>query len=380
MKKRGTVRFQVSGLSMERLMNEACRHEIRLKNVKRGKYREITACLTPEEYGSFCGIAQEKGFHVGKAEPVGALRIWERDKKRWGLWAGLCIAAALLIFALSMIWEVRIENAGPYLGEIKAYLQELGVRPGVRRDQIPLSQLQDNLEWRFPRIKWIRAEYAGTTLKIRVEEGTPPPLIADQGGAGDVIAGEDGLLLRLNTFAGTPAAKAGQWVRAGQVLIRGEERGQNGELVPVKARGEAIARVWISRRVQMDVREYKTVPTGENAIVREISAPFFHWMRGEKPDYQTFDLERTVTPVIGVWFPVTLIRDIFMEADTLVTQRDLDAVRREAGESAWLQLKQALIADEIVDKWMNFSIIEEDTMVATATAEVRRDIARYRKE
>ena len=133
MKKRGTVRFQVSGLSMERLMNEACRHEIRLKNVKRGKYREITACLTPEEYGSFCGIAQEKGFHVGKAEPVGALRIWERDKKRWGLWAGLCIAAALLIFALSMIWEVRIENAGPYLGEIKAYLQELGVRPGVRR-------------------------------------------------------------------------------------------------------------------------------------------------------------------------------------------------------------------------------------------------------
>lgn len=379
MKKLGTVRFQVSGLSMERLLNEAGRQRLRLRNVKRGRFREISACLTPDEYERFCGIAREKGYQVSAPKPVGTLKSWERYKRRWGLMLGSVFAAALLIWALGFIWAVRVENAGSYAGEIKAYLAELAVRPGVRRSEIALDELRDKLEWRFPQVKWIRAEYTGTTLRIRVEEGTPPPEIADQGGPGDVVASEDGLLLRLNTFAGTPQAKAGQWVRAGQVLIKGEERGKDDKTVAVKARGEAIARVWVSREVRMDARSYTTVLTGGQTVLREISAPFFQWFSGDTPEYAVFDLEKTVMPLGGAWFPVAYTRWTYQEAETQPEPRDMDEVRREAGEAAWLMLKQTLIADEIVDKWMNFSIIEEDTIAAKATAEIRRDIARYRK-
>ena len=380
MKKRGTVRFQVSGLSMEKLLNEAGRKGIRLRNVQRGRYRDVAACLTPDEYERFRELALEKGYQVSEPIPAGAFKAWERHRKRWGLPLGAAIAAALLIWALGSVWTVRVENAGPYAGEIRSYLLENGIRPGIRRAGLSLSVLRDKLEWRFPQVKWIRTEFAGTALRIIVEEGTPPPQIADQGGPGDVVAAQDGLLLRLNTFAGTPQAKPGQWVRAGQVLIRGEERGKDGETLPVKARGEALARVWVSERVRFSTREYESIPTGSAVTLRRITGPFFQWSSGDKPDYALCDLEKSETPIGGVWFPILCEKETYAEVSTRPVPRDLNQLALEAGEAAWLRLKETLIHDEIVDKWMNFSIIEEDTMEAAATAEVRRDIARFRKE
>ena len=81
---------------------------------------------------------------------------------------------------------------------------------------------------------------------VRLEEGVPPPEVANNDGSGDVVASSDGLIQRVTTYAGTPVVKAGDFVKAGQTLIRGEERGKDGTVQSVKARGEVIARQWIS--------------------------------------------------------------------------------------------------------------------------------------
>ena len=73
---------------------------------------------------------------------------------------------------------------------------------------------------------------------MRLEQGVPPPETAVLTGHADVVAAEDGVIKRLTAFAGTPAVKEGDFVRAGQVLIEGQEMGK-----AVKARGEAAARV-----------------------------------------------------------------------------------------------------------------------------------------
>ena len=42
-------------------------------------------------------------------------------------------------------------------------------------------------------------------------------------------------------------------------------------------------------------------------------------------------------------------------------------------------LQETQNPNEIVDKWIDFSMIEGDTIVVTATAEISRDIGRYQK-
>ena len=267
------VRFRVSGLSVEKLLNEAQKQGIRFLGIQRESNRDITVHAFARDYDSLRQLAQEKGYQVGEAAPEGLLQGLTRLKRRMGLLVGAAIGIGLVIFALSFVWNIRIINAGPYEGEARAYLNELGVKPGTKRSQIDLGRLRDQLEWRLPQVKWIRTEWAGVSLRVVFEQGTPPPEIESEGKPGDVVASEDGVINRINTFAGTPMVKAGDFVRAGQILIQGAEKGANDEKVPVKARGEITARVWVSAKVRMPLTEDTSVLTGKEEERRALRAP-----------------------------------------------------------------------------------------------------------
>ena len=372
----GQVQFRVRGLSAEKLLNAARQQGISFSRVKREKSRSLLMRCSEKDYEAFRPLAQEKGFEISEAQPVGILRLEKRLAKRIGLWAGALIVLGLLIWALGYVWEVRVENAGAYLGEVRTFLDELGVRPGIRRSGVNLSDLRGKLEWRLPTVKWVRTEWQGVSLVVRLEEGVPPPEIASNEGTGDVVAASDGLIQRITTYAGTPAVKEGDFVKAGQILIRGEERGKDSTAHPVRARGEVIARQWVSVVTRVPIMETASEPTGRKTVLRVIDTPFFSWRREEEPSYLTYDRNREILPLGGAWLPVWLVRETFAEVSLRPRSRDLDEAKREGAQAAIFALNQALNNEETVDKWMKFDMIEGDTITVTATAEILRDIGR----
>ena len=54
--------------------------------------------------------------------------------------------------------------------------------------------------------------------------------------------------------------------------------------------------------------------------------------------------------------------------------RERGQVEREAAQAALQKLKSELFPDEIIDKWVDFSMIEDDKLAATVTAERLADI------
>ena len=372
----GQVQFRVRGLSAEKLLNAARQQGISFSRVKREKSRSLLMRCSEKDYEAFRPLAQEKGFEISEAQPVGILRLEKRLAKRIGLWAGALIVLGLLIWALGYVWEVRVENAGAYLGEVRTFLDELGVRPGIRRSGVNLSDLRGKLEWRLPTVKWVRTEWQGVSLVVRLEEGVPPPEIASNEGTGDVVAASDGLIQRVTTYAGTPAVKAGDFVKAGQTLIRGEERGKDGTAHPVRARGEVIARQWVSVTTRVPMTETVSEPTGRQTVLRAVETPFFVWQREDDPNYLTCDRNRGILPLGGAWLPVWLVRESFNEVSLHPQSRDVDEAKREGAQAVIFALNQALNNEETVDKWMKFDMIEGDTITVTATAEILRDIGR----
>ncbi len=178
------------------------------------------------------------------------------------------------------------------------------------------------------------------------------------------------------TYAGTPQVRPGDLVRAGQVLIKGEERGDNGELRAVQARGEVMARVWVTAKARLPLTEYRSIPTGERTERRVIRTPFFDVSAEEEPAYLTADKSIEAMPLGGVFFPVQLLRVMYQEVSLEETERDLEDVKREGARAALQRLEQMVIHDETVDKWMKFSMIERDTIEVEAMAEVIRQIGR----
>lgn len=373
------VTCEIKGLGMEKLLNEARKAGLSLGAVRRLPGRAVRLRCAAGDYAALKALAEGKGFSVGPARPVGALRgaVWL--KKRWGLAAGAALCLGLMIWAMGYVWQVRIENAGSYAGEVRAFLQERGIFPGVRRSRVHLDQVRDALEWYLPRVQWVRAEWRGVGLRVTLEEGAPPPEKEDGAQGGSVVAARDGLVTQIVTYAGTPLVKPGDFVRAGQTLIAGEEKAANGEKRAVRPRGEVTARVWEAARAAIPLTEWRSLPTGREEERRVIETPFFSWASGSGPDYLTADREVSLLPVGGAWVPVWMRRESIREAALEKTPRDREEALREAEALALFRLREKLKITETVDKWINFRMIEGDTIVVEAAGEMLTAIGRYQK-
>ena len=123
------VQFQVKGLSVEKLLNEAQRRGLALHTVRREKNRDVTVQCSPRVYAAFNVLAQEKGYEVSPGRPVGLLRWEKRLTRRAGIGVGILLGAALLIWSLGYVWAVQVENAGAYAGEVRLFLEEAGICP-----------------------------------------------------------------------------------------------------------------------------------------------------------------------------------------------------------------------------------------------------------
>ena len=379
MKRLLAVEFQVKGLSAEKLMNAARAAGVPLWGVRRKENRAVSLRCARKDYPLIRSLAEEKGYQVSDGRAVGLYQWGRRLLSRPGLWLGAIAGTALVIAAMGFVWQVRAENAGAYEAELRQALSEMNIHAGMRKSEVNAGRLREALEWRLPQVKWVHVKWWGCALTVRLEEGTPSPEMEAGTARADVVAAEAGILKRITAFAGTPVKKAGDFVRAGDVLIRGEERGQNGEMIPVKARGEAVARVWKSVSVRIPVKEWVSSPTGRETRRNIYCLPFCSFCATETPDYLTSDREESAVPLGGAWIPIWLKRERYIEAQVTKQARSLEEAKREGARAAVLELNKTLFSDEILDKWINFSMIEGDTITVTATAEALRSIGRCRK-
>ena len=370
------ISFRMEGLSLERLMNLAGEQNIMLQNLKRSGLKAVEGVCGEADYAKLSGMADMRGWKLTrlKHKRLSAFRVWL--KKRAAVAVGFVLCLALAAVSLQFIWRIDIMDAGPYESEVRLYLREQNIRPGIWKRTVALQGLISGLEWRMPRVAWVQAYYRGTALVIRCVLGVPPPGVETEGGPGDVVAIRDGILVSLMPLAGTPLCKPGDIVRAGQVLISGWERGSGEAKVPVKARGIAMARGWVGAKVRIPVDEVHTSPTGRTAVAQAVQTPYFQVGQVQAPDFLQSDRTVEIWPIGGAWWPVFLRRETYEEVALSVVPREEADVKAEAGLAALRALSQKLGAGhEPVDKWVDYCMIEGRMLEATAIAEILADIA-----
>lgn len=368
--------FQAEGLSLEKLVSLCACEAIRLCRIKRLGPKRLVGRVGRRDYPRLCQLAQERGWQVTSLGAAGLGRWVEELKKRWGLAVGLALLMILAGAAMQFIWQVEIDGAGAYAGDIRAYLSQQAIGVGTLRRKVDLKALQSELEWRYPKVAWVQAALRGSTLIIRLVEGVPVPQVAPYGAPGDVVAARGGIVVSVEPAAGTAQVKAGDIVTTGQVLIKGEEKRGGEETVLVKARGRILARVWDQARVWIPMTETLSRPTGQSQVMQAVVTPFFTWGSLARPNYLTSDTLVEIWPLGGAWWPVTLRRETTQETALEISPRPEEQVKAEAGLAALRALRQKIgLNDELVDKWVDYCMIEGGRLEACATAERVVDIA-----
>ena len=370
-----TCRFTLTGLNLERFMNTLQKEGVPLLSARRADRRTLECACYLRDLPRVRQLAGEKGWRVTRERPAQLAAVLGALRRRPGALLGAALALAAALVLSQFVWRVEINGAGPYRADIAAYLQEAGYVPGARRDALDASALERSLTLRYPEVAWFHAYVSNVTLVVDVTRGVPMPDLPSAQ-PGDVVALRDGIVDSVRVYAGTAAVQAGDAVRAGQVLIRGEERGADGAVVPVAARGAVTARCWLTHTVEMSMLEIHSEETGREAAVQQIVTPWFSLpAEPETPDFLASNAYITQTPVVGCFFPVWRKTTVLREVSLEYARRPEAEVRAEAGDAALERLKTLRYGYEIIDKWVDYCMIEDDTLAATATAEWLMDIA-----
>ena len=371
------VSMTVEGLNIERFVRRAGEMQIRLTGMRRPGARRLTALIAEDDLPRLQEIALEGGWTLTKGRRRGLGLAAEWLKKRWLLAFAILAAGAALLAASQVVWDVRIENGGTYEADIRAALEEMGISAPLLRSRVDLGQLRDALEWRYPRIAWMECGWRGTTLVIRPVAGVLPRTDGEPEGAWDVVALRDGIVKTVVTRAGTPVAKAGDFVRKGDVLIRGEERTVEGGIRAVAARGSVLARVWTGASVRMSAVETVTAYTGREDTVWTLRTPWFDLWRMADCPFAQYDTAVSETRLCGFFLPVTLRVETRLEADITTRPWDMESLQADACAAARRKLQEKLSAEEsLIDIWENCSMIDTETIVSVAIGELLVEIGR----
>lgn len=368
--------FTAEGLNIERLIRQAGEQGIALSGIKRAGPRMISGMVTEDDLPRLNELARSGGWRFEAGRRRGAGRWVDTLRRRWMLVVGCLLAAACLAVASQLVWRIEVIDAGIYAADLRNYLEVLDVRPLRWKRSLDTGAIRDSLEWRYPEVAWIECGFRGMTLTVTVVEGVASGEALTWVGSGDVVAARDGVVDSIITLAGTPQVKAGQIVRAGQVLILGEERTSDGLVRPVSARGKVLARVWDGASVRMSTQERETVYTGRRQQVTLVSCPWFDLWQAEESGFEQQDVAVRAMPLGGLFLPFIVRFETRMEAEVSMRTRDMEQVKTEAALAALRKLREKVGIDDVfLTNWVDYSMIDDEVLLAVAIGERVIDIA-----
>ncbi|MBE5777525.1 MAG: hypothetical protein E7326_08520 [Clostridiales bacterium] len=372
------LRFLIRGANAEKAVNAIRSAHIPLHHLRRRRDRAIVCRCKKQHLCHVHDACSRFSCSVTQLPAPFLSRLLLGLLKRKSFCIGSLVFLIVMYIAMQHVWSVQILDAGPYEGDIRAYLVSAGVTPGIRKDEVDAEKIRAALEWRYPQLAWIKTDFHGVSFRVTAVQGIPTPDMIDESRTGDVVAAQDGIVHSVITLAGTAQVKPGDFVRAGQVLILGQERTKDGGTKPVRAQGQINARIWIEKKAVLNASETLTLPSGNRFERKVFVSPFFSLSDAPPPNYASFDLESASHVLGGAWLPLFVTRETYEEITLSHVPRDTESLRLEAARAAEKMLLSSLKSGDVtVDKWVDYSMIEMESYAAVAVAEVLRDIGRF---
>lgn len=198
---------------------------------RKDKKRLLTAAQRAHVSLSFSGL-------------LGAPAVLYRGRFRVGFPLGVIIASLILGLGSNTVWCVEVSgNESVSAAEIENGLRVLGYGVGSSTRTEEYDALIAAFRLSHPEIAWMGIYTHGTTAYVRVIEtkssetppsATPPP--------SHLVAESDAVIMRMEVDHGTSAVKAGEVVKAGDVLVLGWLKGAHNDRI-LAAEGRVIGRV-----------------------------------------------------------------------------------------------------------------------------------------
>lgn len=373
------VWMRISGLMPEKLIDAALAQGIRFKRVERPGNQKLLALLSSGQARRFAALCEQAGIECEEVARQGVSRLSRRVRVRWTLALSLILGLCALQLAASRVWliEARVlDGSSDGQAELLQAARTVGLYPGMAQRALDAKAVEQQLKIMLPQYAFIGVKRQGTRLEIQAAPEHEQPEVYKLNQARDLVAARDAVIQTIDVLSGQGCVQAGDTVTKGQLLIRGEERQSDEANRGVCALGQVMGRVWAEGRAEAELQERTMRPTGRVRTGARLEL----WDWGlELTGVQPFSCEETYVqtlPVGGVFLPLRVVRTRHVEMKETRVARDAAQIRAQIGREAMTNaLSELEEGDAIIDKWIDYSMIEGERLCARAVVEYAVNIA-----
>ena len=370
------VTLEIEGLNLERLLRTAAAAGLVLGDVQRVDVRAVRVCLPVWRRKRLLALCERYGWQVREVRPGMLLHVARIARRRCTLGVAMALFAGLTYVSSGMVWAVSVENAGENVAEVRRFLAEQGVTPGRFKREFSTDALSDALMLRLPGLAHVDVRFDGSTMVVSCQGARQGEITDIAGEAYDIVAQQPGIVTRLSVRSGTPQVQVGQAVRQGQVLIRGEERSGAQTVEPQKAQGDVLARVFAQGEARVSLVQQRTVETGRTRTRVTMQSPWHERVAADAQPFDSQDVSVERQQVVGLYVPLWRRIETFAETVVVSERRSFsDAASQAQGAAEKIAKLNCPTGVEILDKWVDYSMIDDEFVYATVVLEYETSIA-----
>lgn len=344
----GYVMIRVEGLSLEKFLNTALDLHIAVLDARRLSYTVLSAVVNMRGYKKLLEALSAR-YAITAEKKAGVAFGVKWLTRRKVLFFGLLLIAAAVFAASFFVFEVRV--SGLEFGAAQALKEELsalGIYSGAFKGSIDPKHSETQLLIAHEEFAWINIRIHGAIAEVQVVLCEPVPQIVDDTRPCNIVAVKDAHIKRITARTGRALVKAGDTVRAGDVLISGLIWDAGLKRMLFAARGDVIGSVWYTASASAPLYKQTYTATGRTQTQRIIVIGADRADIDAACTFENFQTRVLETrDVVGLFLPVKILLLEHSETKLICEPVDTQIIKADIEERAYCDAAAKAQADVV---------------------------------
>jgi similar to stage IV sporulation protein len=343
----GYLKINVRGRNASRFFSLCARRGIELWKIKSLGDNNYSAYILKKDFKRIAKLRRKTGVGISIVKKHGLCFYLFRYRKRKVLIPAFIFSAVFVFFFTGRIWKIEIIGCAS-LGEdtILDYLKENNIVCGIPGAAIDNDALELSLRQDFDEIIWASVYEEGTKLVVCVQEELK---LFENNDADevctDLVATEDAVVSSIVTRSGLAAVKAGDEVKAGDILVNGRQEilnddGEVGEYYYKSADADVMGYVEKEYEDWIDETQTDSYRTGKEHSRLTLTVSGYRFVTPKL--YSDFELSERIEDMhrISLFGGISLPVNYSVIRDYELTEKSKNLSLDEAKELALSNLEQ----------------------------------------
>lgn len=302
-------------------------------------------------------LIDKENLNYTVSECKGVLYRLSRYSKRYGIFTGVIIAIALVIYLSNIVMDIRIncEYADEEtISDVLAVMNDLGVCPGAFIPSINCMKIEAEIFEAFEDISWVSVGSEGSKIIVNLTLAPAKVEYQTKRVPSNIVASREGVIVNANVLAGELSVLIGDAVSKGEILISGIVERRNGITYYYHSIGEVIAEFEQSYTIEQN---YIDIVQTNGDVTYKTHLKFYDYILGNREcEYDNFSEESIEHEIkfFGIKSPISVCNFKITEIREDITVYDKEAV------TTLLYKKIDTLENELLKK---YEIVERDFII-----------------